>query len=561
MSESNLLKILITIPFDNAGIKILAEIAEVDMRPGLSPEESESLIGDYHALIVSSESLVPSRTIEYAYKLQVIGIAGESMDHLNVSAARAQGVAVVNVPNPRSLALAEQTFVLMLTLAHRNQAVGLSGKTLGIIGFGAVGHEVARRAKAFGMRVLVNQPRLTPELALEVGVEPCEFQVLLENSDIISLHVPNTPNIRHLIAAGELNSCNPGGILINVSNPEAIDIHALKQALDKGHMAGAAVIPHPGTDIDTADTKLNWVDIQAPGKEQVDRDIAINLANKIVEQLQKRRPGNPLSLQVVPVERVLPHEHYDPQRVNELANRLETAETLVNPPVVVEWDGYYIVLDGATRTTAFKQLEYPHIVVQVVSADNEHLLLHTWYHALCGPDSKDLLAHLQNKKSYEIVPATDYRLASGELYPRTICSLHFLDEKNFFVQNAEEVDRLTALNDFVADYTEIASIERTLNTDKSELANEVNNLTALVIFPQFTIKEVILAAMNGQLLPAGITRFVIPGRVLRLHADMKCLLSDESLFRKNAWLDRLLADKMTRRRVRYYQEPVFLLDE
>ncbi len=559
MSAPKPQKILITISFDESGLAILKEIAQVEIRTGISSTELESIIGDYHALIVSSERPVPDRTIEYAYQLQAIGVAGASLDHINVSAARAQGVAVVNVPNPRSLALAEQIFGAMLTLAHRHQAVGLSGKTLGIIGFGPVGHEVARRAKAFGMRVLVNQPRLTPELALEVGVELCDFQTLLQNSDLISLHVPSTPNIRNLIAEEELDLCPPGCILINISNPEAVDYQALDQAIHKGHIAGAAVIPQPSDE--GVYPHLTWVNIQAPSKVQVDQDIAVNLAEKIVEQIQIRHPGNPLSLRIAPVDRVIPHEHFNQQRVDDLASRLEIAETLVNPPVVVEWEGFYIVLDGATRTTAFKQLGYPHIVVQVVSADDEHLLLHTWYHAICGPHPEDLLSHLHEKKSYEILPASDYKLANKEVYPRVICSLHFLDEQNFFIQNKENEDCLTALNDFVADYSAIARIERTLITDKSELAKEVDNLSALVIFPQFSIKDVLLAAVNGQLLPAGITRFVIPGRVLRLHADMQCLRSGESTARKNAWLDRLLAEKMTRRRVRYYQEPVFLLDE
>ncbi len=409
------------------------------------------------------------------------------------------------------------------------------------------------------MRVLVNQPRLTPELALTVGVELCDFQRLLESSDIISLHVPSTPNIRGLIGEDELAHTPRGCILINVSNPDAVDYAALDTCIKNGQMAGAAVISDP--DLESAHPNLTWIDLQAPGKVQVDRDIAVSLAEKIVEQLQRRRPGNPLSLHVVPVERVLPHEHFDPERVSDLAGKLETSETLVNPPVVVEWEGYYIVLDGATRTTAFKQLEYPHIVVQAVSAEDEHLLLHTWYHALCGPKPEDLLSHLQGRNSYEILPATGYSLANGKINPRVICSLHFLDEHNYFIQHSIHVDRLTALNDFVADYTQIARIERTLNTDKSELAAEVKDLSALVIFPQFSIKDVLLAAANGQLLPAGITRFVIPGRVLRLHANLEYLRSAESLARKNAWLDRLLADKMTRRRVRYYQEPVFLLDE
>lgn len=563
MSDSQTPKILITIPFDQAGLLMLEEIAEVDIRTGLSPAELENIIADYNALIVSSESLVPDRTIEYAYQLQVIGVAGESMDHLNVSAARAQGVAIVNVPNRRSLAMAEQTMGLMLNLAHRQHAVGLSGKTLGIIGFGAVGHEVARRAKAFGMRVLVNQPRLTPELALEVGVEPCDFGVLLQQSDYISLHVPNTSKIRHIISTGELADCCEGCVLINISNPEAVNIEALQAALGAGQLDSAAIVNQPDLQNLSPEIaeKLMPVDIHAPAKIQADRDIAINLAEKIVAQLQKRRPGNPLSLQVVPVERVLPHEHFDPLRVADLAERLKESETLVNPPVVVEWEGYYIVLDGATRTTAFKELEFPHIVVQVVSADDKHLLLHTWYHALCGVRPQILLDQFQGHKRYQLEPYSEGDLADGEIAPKALCSLHLADGQNFSLQTVQGADRLSALNEFVADYTEVARIERTLNTDRRELATELRELAGLVIFPQFAIKEVLWAAVDGQLLPAGITRFVIPGRVLRLHADLKSLLADDSLARKNAWLNRMLADKMSRRRVRYYQEPVILLDE
>jgi len=563
MSDLQTPKILITIPFDQAGLLMLEEIAEVDIRTGLSPHELENIIADYNALIVSSESLVPDRTIEYAYQLQVIGVAGESLDHLNVSAARAQGVAIVNVPNRRSLAMAEQTMGLMLSLAHRQHAVGLSGKTLGIIGFGAVGHEVARRAKAFGMHVMVNQPRLTPELALEVGVEPCDFRVLLKKSDFISLHVPNTSKISHLISTDELADCREGCVLVNVSNPEAVNLEALEMALNSGQIECAAIVNQPDLEDLSPELASNLlpVDIHAPAKIQVDRDIAINLSEKIVAQLRKRRPGNPLSLQVVPVERVLPHEHFDPLRVEDLAARLKESETLVNPPVVVEWEGYYIVLDGATRTTAFKQLEYPHIVVQVVSADDKHLLLHTWYHALCGLKPQTLLEQFEGEKRYQLEPYSEGDLADGEISPKALCSLHMVDGQNFSIQTAQGVDRLSALNDFVADYTQVSRIERTLNTDRRELATEVRDLAGLVIFPQFAIKEVLWAAVDGQLLPAGITRFVIPGRVLRLHAELKSLLADESLARKNAWLNRMLADKMARRRVRYYQEPVILLDE
>jgi len=202
-------RILIASPFDPAGVEFLREAAEVDFRPDLSPDELESLIGPYNALIVSSETRVGDRVIESAYLLQVIGVAGASLDRLNVSAARAQNVEIINVPDPRTLAQAEEALRLMLMLTYRHGAPGLAGKTVGIIGFGGTGHEVARRARAFDMQVLVHQPLLTPELALEVGVELRELRALLAEADYISLHVPETPETRPLIAAGDLAHCRP----------------------------------------------------------------------------------------------------------------------------------------------------------------------------------------------------------------------------------------------------------------------------------------------------------------------------------------------------------------
>ncbi len=514
MADQVLLKILVATPFDSHGVQALERIAVVDVRIGLTSDELESIIGEYHALIVGSETIVSGRMIEYAYHLQVIGVAGSSLDHINVSAARAQGVTIINVPNPRSLALAEQTISLVLRLAHEHALGGLSGKTLGIIGFGAVGHEVARRAKSFGMRILVNQPRLTPELALEAGIESCDFRNLLSEADFVSLHLPSTIETQHLIAESELAICRQECILINASQPSIVDIK--------------------------------------------DMDVALE---KVSQYLLSRQPGNPLSLKVVDVDRVIFHEHFDPERVTDLAERLESAGTLVNPPVVVEWEDHYIVLDGATRTNAFKQLAYPHIVIQIVPADDERLLLHTWYHVLCAVSQRDLLKQLQGFKSYELKPEGDTTGIGFDQSERIISRLRLTNREKYLVEAILGVNKLVAMNEFVADYTEICRIERTLNTDVKELKSDYIDMAALVMFPLFTVNDVLQLAIKGQLLPAGITRFVIPGRVLRLHADLKRLKKDDPLRYKNAWLDRLLAEKMARRRIRYYQEPVFLLDE
>ncbi len=110
-------------------------------------------------------------------------------------------------------------------------------------------------------------------------------------------------------------------------------------------------------------------------------------------------------------------------------------------------------------------------------------------------------------------------------------------------------------------YTELGSVTRTLNTDLEMLRTEAPDLCALIIFPQFALRDVLDAAVTKTVLPAGITRFLIPGRVLHLNVSLDRLRSDESLARKNTWLNKMLAEKLTHRNVRYYQEPVILLDE
>lgn len=557
--ENGLPRVLIASPFEAAGVARLQEFAEVDQRPALRGAKLEEAIGDYQALIVDSETPVPDRTIEYGYQLQVIGVAGASLLHLGVSAARAQGIEVVNVPDPRTVGLAEQTLGLLLSLAYRDGG-GLAGKTLGIVGFREVGREVAKRARAFQMRVVVHQPRLTPQLALEAGVELCELHELLETCDFVSLHLPSSSETHGLVGPNKLNHLQPHAYLVNAGSVEALDYAALYAALDGGRLAGAALVtPH-----ESAPTISHPRLLVAPRPEtahaKAGREIALKVADQVIERLQRRRPANPLSLRVVPLERVLPHEHFDPQRVNDLADRLRNETTLVNPPLVIEWEGSYVVLDGATRTTAFKQLGYPHTVVQLVSPDDTRLALHTWYHAVSGPGTEELIEYLRRVPTCELALAPSDKLQQLVDEGEALCSLIRPDGTGFLVR-AAGAPPLRALNDLVAAYTEIGVITRTLNTEQRVLKAEVPDISLLVIFPQFTLLEVLEAAIAGDLLPAGITRFVIPGRILRLHAQLEELKADKPLARKNAWLNKMLADKLSRRRVRFYQEPVVLLDE
>jgi hypothetical protein len=268
----------------------------------------------------------------------------------------------------------------------------------------------------------------------------------------------------------------------------------------------------------------------------------------------------PFSLRVVPLNKVFLHENVDPQRVERLAKRLEVEDVLINPPVVIEAGDRYVVLDGATRTTALKQLGYQHTIVQIVSP-NENLRLSTWYHTIRGADPVRLVKRIDDLPEIVMVEHESPKALGAVLARKRLCYLHTVEDRIFLVRAAPAVDDLEALNQVTKTYIDTSHLTRTLTTDMVTLREEYPDLTALVVFPQYTVEQVLQIARNDQLLPSGITRFIIPGRVLRINADLDYLKSEKSLAEKNEWLNQLIAAKLDRGSVRYYQEPVYLLDE
>ena len=189
------------------------------------------------------------------------------------------------------------------------------------------------------------------------------------------------------------------------------------------------------------------------------------------------------------------------------------------------------------------------------------LRLHTWYHAVSGVAQPELLALLGGVRAAQIEPAASTAMQAALDSRAALCNLTGADGQGYLVRAAAGYSALQALNAFVAAYSAAGSVTRTLNTHMDSLRAEVPGMALLVVFPQFRVAEVLRAALTGELLPAGITRFVIPGRILRLNADLAMLKSPESLAHKSAWLEQMVAEKLVRRNVRFYQEPVTLLDE
>ncbi|HZP26205.1 MAG TPA: phosphoglycerate dehydrogenase [Dehalococcoidia bacterium] len=303
-------RILICDPIAEDGINLLRQFgAEVDVRTGLSPQELIAAVADYDALVVRSETKVTADVIAAASQLQVIGRAGIGVDNIDVKAASERGVVVVNAPTGNVSSAAEHTIALMLALARyipqadetlrsgkweRGKFLGVEvrGRTMGIVGLGQVGSEVARRARGLEMRVLAYDPFVPEERARVLGVEVVGFDELLRQSDFITLHVTLTDATRKLIGEKEFKKMKPGARIINVSRGGVIDEKALLKALDEGRIAGAAldvfetepVTDHP---LFHSDKVVVTPHLGASTAEAQER-VAMDVAEQIIAVLQNQ---------------------------------------------------------------------------------------------------------------------------------------------------------------------------------------------------------------------------------------------------------------------------------
>lgn len=269
-----------------------------------------------------------------------------------------------------------------------------------------------------------------------------------------------------------------------------------------------------------------------------------------------------LALEIVPVELALPHERHNSERVDDLIIRLLTEGRLVNPPVATPSNGRYVILDGATRLTAFRRLGYPHIILQVVDLYAQQVQMHMWHHLVRGGNPASLLAALRRVSGVTWTPAPVATLQAEPLPYGALAAVIAADGAGYVAQATESnADLLELLHCVVDAYSAWGKVERTLTTDAELLHRQYADWAGLVLLPRYSVEAVLDLAARGRTVPAGITRFLIPGRILRLNAPLARLAAADSLEEKRAWLERLLAEKLAHRQARYYEEPVFLLDE
>ena len=252
-------KVLISDKMDPNAARIFEERGcDVDVITGETPEELKARIGEYHGLAIRSSTKVTPEILAAATNLKVIGRAGIGVDNVDIPAASAQGVVVMNTPFGNSITTAEHAISMMLALARqipdanaRTKAgewpkkhfmgVEVTGKTLGLIGAGNIGAIVASRAQGLKMKVIAYDPFLTPDRAVELGIEKVDLGKLLERADFITLHTPLTDETRNILSRERIEAAKPGVRIVNCARGGLIDEVALKDALESGHVAGAAL--------------------------------------------------------------------------------------------------------------------------------------------------------------------------------------------------------------------------------------------------------------------------------------------------------------------------------
>ncbi len=251
------MKILIVDGLDRTAVEILRKGNDVDVRD-LDGKGLLAAIPEYHALVVRSRTKVTKEVLSRATRLKVVGRAGVGVDNIDVDEATARKIVVVNAPTASTVSVAELAIGHMISLlrhlpeADRSVKAGkweksklegreLFGKTLGLLGSGRIGAEVAKRAQAFGMPVIAYDPYLPKAAASAVGIRLVDKDALFRDADVLSIHAALTPETRGLVSASELAMMRPNAILVNCARGEIIDERALAEALRARKISGAAI--------------------------------------------------------------------------------------------------------------------------------------------------------------------------------------------------------------------------------------------------------------------------------------------------------------------------------
>jgi hypothetical protein len=270
------------------------------------------------------------------------------------------------------------------------------------------------------------------------------------------------------------------------------------------------------------------------------------------------------NLRILPLGSLILHEDHDMQRTLPLVEKLRRVGILRNPPIVMPLaDGTdrYMVLDGANRVTALTEMEFPHIVAQVVKADDPHVNLQTWNHVVWGMNTKTLMSRIRKVKGLEVVKVNTFRSLDAPKYVPV--QIRMPDGKLYLLAEtpSELAIHINTLHEIVNAYKTGASLDRTSQTLIDSFKSIYPDLTALIIFPNFKVKTILKLAAQKIVLPTGITRFTVSPRALHLNYPLHELSSGKPIEYKADYLKQWIEERVKNKGVRLYAEQTFLFDE
>ena len=270
------------------------------------------------------------------------------------------------------------------------------------------------------------------------------------------------------------------------------------------------------------------------------------------------------TLKILPVECLILHEDHDSQRSLPLVQKLRAQGILRNPPIVMPLtDGTdrYMVLDGANRVTSLREMDFPHIVAQVVDANDPHVNLQTWNHVVWGMDAKTLIRKIRQIEGLEVVKIDTHKSLDAPKY--VPLQIRLPDGRLYLlVETPSDLPtHINTLHQIVNAYKTRASLDRTSQTLIDSFKKMYPDLTALVIFPRFKINTILKLAAQKIVLPTGITRFTVSPRVLHLNYPLHELSSGKSIEYKEEYLKEWIEERVKKKGIRLYTEATFLFDE
>lgn len=316
-------RILVSDPLAEEGLEILRRECTVDVKTDLKEDQLVSILGDYDALLVRSGTEVTARVIEGGKKLRFIGRAGAGVDNIDMDAATRKGIIVANAPEGNTLAATEHTMAMMLSLARsipqanaslkkkewkRSKFMGveLNEKTLGIVGLGRIGREVAKRALALGMHIVGYDPFISRERASQMGIEALSLEELFKVSDFITVHTPLIKETKHIVNSRSIATMKDGVRIINCARGGIIDEKALCDAIRSGKVAGAALdvfeeeppLSSPLLELDQVITTPHL----GASTVEAQQNVAVSIAKQCLSVLKGGSARNIVNAPIVPAE-------------------------------------------------------------------------------------------------------------------------------------------------------------------------------------------------------------------------------------------------------------------